>query len=277
VTFPSSEALISLISDAAGKASPAAFLIRAAGDTTGSSTFVRFASDNHASLTQRPQLSIHYKLHEAPSVSAGPSPSALVGVASNLTGTLGNSLSSRWSLVSGPGSAAFANDSQPTTSVTFNQAGSYLLRLSASNAYGETSSTLTVIVQDMAYTLWAQNEFSPAELNNPSFSGPSAIAAGDGLTNLMKYALGLHPKVPSIASTPITRTPSLLRFTFQRPFNRPDLTYSVEYSSTLAPGSWSTNGINLQRIGIGNVETWQAEKPISGSPSGYLRLRVSRP
>lgn len=93
----------------------------------------------------------------------------------------------------------------------------------------------------------------------------------------MKYALGLHPKIPSIASTPITRTPGLLPTTFQRPFNRPDLAYSVEYSSTLAPGSWSTSGISLQRISTGDVETWQAEKPISGSTSGYLRLRVSRP
>ncbi len=277
VTFPSNEALIDLVSDAAGNASPAAFLIRAAGDTTGSSTFVRFASDNHASLTQRPQLSIHYKLHEAPSVSAGPAPSAVVGVASNLTGTLGNSLTSRWSLVNGPGSADFANDSQPMTSVTFNQAGSYLLRLSASNAYGETSTTVNVIVQDMAYLTWAQNEFSPAELNNPSISGPSAIAAGYGLTNLMKYALGLPPKVPSITNTMITRPPGLLRFTYQRPFNRPDVTYSVEYSSTLAPGSWTTSGISLQRIATGTVETWQAEKPASGSPSGYLRLKVSRP
>jgi glucuronoarabinoxylan endo-1,4-beta-xylanase len=277
VTFPSSEALISLVTEEAGKASPAAFLIRAAGDTTGSSTFVRFASDNHASLTQRPQLSIHYKLHEAPGVSAGPSPSAVVGVPSNLTGTLSNSLSSRWSLVSGPGSATFADDSQPVTSVTFKEAGSYLLRLSASNAYGETSATVNVIVQDMAYTLWAQNEFSPTELNNPSISGLSAIAAGDGLTNLMKYALGLPPKAPSIADTTVTRTPSLLQFTFQRPSNRPDLLYSVEYSTTLAPDSWSDSGISLQRISTGDVETWQAEKPISGSLSGYLRLRVSRP
>lgn len=66
VSFPSSAALISLVSDAAGKASPAAFLIRAAGDTTGSSTFVRFASDNHTSLTQRPQLSIHYRRQKPP-------------------------------------------------------------------------------------------------------------------------------------------------------------------------------------------------------------------
>lgn len=89
-----------------------------------------------------------------------------MGVAANLTGTFENGTYSRWSLVSGPGSAAFANDLQPATSVTFNQAGSYLLRLSASNSYGKTSTTVNVIVQDMAYTLWAQNEFSQAEFGN---------------------------------------------------------------------------------------------------------------
>jgi beta-glucanase (GH16 family)/regulation of enolase protein 1 (concanavalin A-like superfamily) len=84
----------------------------------------------------------------APTVSAGPAPAAIVGTAATLTGNTGAEAGPAptvlWSKVSGPGSATFTNANASTTTVTFDQAGTYLLRLTATNSTAQTSAELTV-------------------------------------------------------------------------------------------------------------------------------------
>src|SRR6185503_13607986 len=83
--------------------------------------------------------------NHAPLVNAGadqtvtlPGSASLVGAVSDDGLPAGSHLSSLWSAVSGPGSVSFANISSPTTSATFSSAGTYQLRLSATD--GELSS-----------------------------------------------------------------------------------------------------------------------------------------
>jgi lysophospholipase L1-like esterase len=72
----------------------------------------------------------------APTVSAGPDSSALVGIAKTLAGSVTDDgislpLIVAWNMQSGPGTVDFADASDPATTATFSAAGSYVLRLTA--------------------------------------------------------------------------------------------------------------------------------------------------
>jgi beta-glucanase (GH16 family)/regulation of enolase protein 1 (concanavalin A-like superfamily) len=86
----------------------------------------------------------------APAVSTGPAPAAITGIATDLTATAsaeaGPAPTVLWSKISGPGTATFANSTAAVTTVTFDQAGTYLLRLTATNPAAQTSADLSVTV-----------------------------------------------------------------------------------------------------------------------------------
>jgi glucuronoarabinoxylan endo-1,4-beta-xylanase len=275
-TFVSTPALLAAAAEVAGTAEPLDFMLAVTGDTAGNNAFARFISDDHSTIAQRPLLTLDYVVNELPALTAGVAPSAVTGVAATLSGSVTNATSSAWSLVSGPGSVLFANAAQPVTTATFTLPGAYLLRLSGSNAFGESSVTLAVSVVQGApsFAGWRADNFTIGELADPEISGPDAIPAGDGISNLLKYALGLPPKTPATTGITLTKPAAAWLFTFQRPSNRPDIVYSVEACTDLATGSWSTSGVTLQRIATGEPETWQASFP-SGASALFLRLRVT--
>jgi poly(3-hydroxybutyrate) depolymerase len=98
-------------------------------------------------------------VNATPVVSAGadlaitlPATAALGGSASDDGLPAGSTLVCAWSTVSGPGSVTFANPAQATTTATFSAAGSYVLRLSASDGTLSTSDTVTVTVVAAAVT-----------------------------------------------------------------------------------------------------------------------------
>lgn len=281
-TFGSTPALVAAVQGISGTTSPLGLMLNMANDTSGGSVFARFGSDNHANITQRPLLTIGYSVHEAPALATGTAPAAQAGVAAVLNGSATNATNSVWSLVSGPGTAAFSNAAQAATSVTFSHPGTYLLRLSASNSSGETSSTLAVSVTDPrpedGYAQWAAQQFTTSELADPAVSGPNATPAGDGLANLLKYALGLPAKTPSTTGITLTESNATWFFTYRRPANRPDISYGVEVSADLESGSWTTDGVTQQRLSTGETETWQGScTSAAGGSCLFFRLHVSRP
>ena len=124
-----------------------------------------------------------------PIVSAGADQSISLPAAATLTGTVaddglpGGTLTSTWSQVSGPGVAAFADASAPSTTASFSAAGSYLLRLTASD--GELTSTDDVIVQ-------AVPEGAPRTLDVRVASGSDDVEqAVSGSTSLTSSDLEL--------------------------------------------------------------------------------------
>jgi beta-glucanase (GH16 family)/regulation of enolase protein 1 (concanavalin A-like superfamily) len=86
----------------------------------------------------------------APAVTTGPALTAITGIAADLTGTAsaeaGPAPTAIWTKISGPGTATFANANAPATTVTFDQVGTYLLRLTATNPAAQTSADLSVTV-----------------------------------------------------------------------------------------------------------------------------------
>ncbi len=128
-------------------------------------------------------------------------------------------------------------------------------------------------VQPVRYAAWQRAYFDANELNNPALSGSQAVVAGDGLSNLMKYALGLPAKTSTAAGLECSATATHWRMLYRRPAQRDDLTYAVEASPDLSPGSWTTQNVEHTRINNQDPETWQAQIPRNSS-ARFLRLKV---
>ena len=111
------------------------------------------------------------------------------------------------------------------------------------------------------YEGWKVNQINPF-VTDPSFqqrSEPDADPDGDGLTNLMEYALGAFPEAPSGSAD---RLPGVqaqpdgdLRFTYRRQMAATDLEYRVEVSDDLA--NWHHNG-----DGSGQTYTEEVGAPV---------------
>lgn len=126
---------------------------------------------------------------------------------------------------------------------------------------------------------WQKVHFTEAELADPQISGPEADPSGDGIDNLVKYALGLNPWEPARQAAPeviwdVDR-PSL---TFSAPQERPGIelllgvsTDLVDWQEYVLDGSyaeWGAVAIDPER------EQITARPPEAGQTRLFLRLGV---
>lgn len=89
----------------------------------------------------------------APSVNAGPDQSVVLPASASLQGTVSDDglpdppgvTTVSWSKVSGPGTVSFSAPASPTTTASFGAAGTYLLRLTASDSALSASDDVTVV------------------------------------------------------------------------------------------------------------------------------------
>jgi hypothetical protein len=158
------------------------------------------------------------------------------------------------------------------TTPALSAATSYWVRVS--NVGGSRqSSTATVAINAIPQTSlesWATGY---------SLSGSNATAAadpdGDGVSNLIEFALGGNPSAPGQFPLPALDMPdaATLGFTFHRATG--DVRYLVESSTTLAADSW-TPEYTIEKAAdpasIGQDVT--IEVPLSGATRKFLRLRV---
>jgi len=88
--------------------------------------------------------------NQPPAADAGPDRSVLLPNPASLAGVVGDdglptgTLTSAWSVVSGPGSVAFADPASAATTATFSAAGTYVLRLTSSDGSLTQSDDATV-------------------------------------------------------------------------------------------------------------------------------------
>lgn len=91
--------------------------------------------------------------NQAPVVSAGSAQTITLPATATLSGTAtddglpNNTLTTAWSEISGPGAATFANAASLSTTASFPVAGSYVLKLTASDGALTSSATVTITVQ----------------------------------------------------------------------------------------------------------------------------------
>jgi len=129
--------------------------------------------------------------------------------------------------------------------------------------------------------IWRNSHFG-----NPSNVGAGANAAspaGDGVPNLIKYALGLNPPTPATAA----QLPSggiqpnggtnYLTLTVNRAADPSDITYIVEVSGNL-PGGWVSDPLNT--VTLTNTLTQLVVRdntPVPAATARFIRLRVTNP
>lgn len=166
------------------------------------------------------------------------------------------------------------------------QTGAFTVTVSATNAAGTGSGTLTISVQS-PFTAWRRQNFTAPELADDTVSGPNATPAGDGISNLLKYALGLNPKANGTAGLPTaTITASggsnYLSLRYTKVIAASDLTYTVEISGdqqTWSSGSGYTTTILTVNNADGITQTvYQRDlTPVGSTAARFIRLKVSQP
>ncbi len=113
--------------------------------------------------------------NQAPNVDAGPDRTVTLPSTASLDGTVsddgfaGRPLSTTWSRDSGPGTATFGDSRAVDTSASFSAAGTYVLRLTATDTQYTRSDTMTVTVNaapvDRDPVVWFTNPSDGAQLS----------------------------------------------------------------------------------------------------------------
>ena len=183
-----------------------------------------------------------------------------------------------WSTVAGPGSAFFDNPGSSTTNATCSLSGSFTLRLVANDGSIATFADVKATVTGQSFASWA----SGLSLSGPNAS-LSASPAGDGVSNLMKYALGLNPNQFCIKPTdgtnpglPLVGTDATyLTLIYQKDTAKTDISYLVEAGTDMT--SWSNSNVTEVTTGTnGTILTIKASAPKGSNSREFIRLKVTK-
>ena len=133
----------------------------------------------------------------------------------------------------------------------------------------------------VTYSIEPTASFAQWLATYPTLTGTNALGTanpdGDAFNNLLEYALATNPTQANAAPYTVALEGGTLAFTYNRPSLAPDLTYAVEWSRTLAAGSWSSAGVTQQITSDnGTIRTVRAIVP-AGTAVLFLRLKVTGP
>jgi DNA-binding beta-propeller fold protein YncE len=128
------------------------------------------------------------------------------------------------------------------------------------------------------YAQWLLENLTPAQLADPARNAPGADLSGNGVSNLMRFALG-HEVIQPLA---IERHGAQVRLGFSRNPAARGVVLTVEQSATLTPGSWQTiatseNGgevVALPGITVAEGGETTLDFPPDAGPRAY-RLRAT--
>lgn len=150
-----------------------------------------------------------------------------------------------------------------------------------------TFDNVAVIPGRTPFDVWIEEQFTAAELLDPTISGEMATPAGDGISNLMKYALHLDPKVDGTGGLPIggrmaTAGNEYPTLSYTQVISATDLLYALLVSSDMV--TWHSDASHLALVsvtdnpdGVTQTVVVRSLDPISTSGRQFIRLKVTKP
>ncbi len=151
----------------------------------------------------------------------------------------------------------------------------YRYRALASNSVqSNVASNAAILTVQSDFISWRALRFTGAEISDPTISGPGSDPDTDGLANLIEYALGLEPKAVSTSDLPeLSTTATDWVYTYTRPSDRSDVTYTVEVSTNLT--TWTSAGVTHELVSTtAGIDTWRARYPLASGANVFFRLMV---
>lgn len=128
------------------------------------------------------------------------------------------------------------------------------------------------------YPLWQEQQFPQAEIDNADISGTLANPSGDGIPNILKYALHLDPHESTRNGLPqISVEGNHLIFRFRQSKAATDITYIIQVSDDLvtwASGPAETEVIGTDDQGDYQIITVRDKTPFPESGRRFIRLQV---
>lgn len=190
----------------------------------------------------------------------------------------------------GPDAGAFSTDLQPTAlppggsvsfEVAFNPsiAGPHSAELMiASNDADENPFRISLSgTAASPLDLWRAAYF-PGSTGTTGPGADLATPQGDGISNLMKFALGMDPTKPGVLPVTFDGAGEFLSYTYtpSAAAVAAGIQFQVQFSHDMSEHSWSWEIVNQGIIGAGGAPvTATAPKPEAGG--GFLRLTVTAP
>jgi len=157
-----------------------------------------------------------------------------------------------------------------------------VLTLSASTTYNLGAPIIaTITIHDTPFNAWRLAEFG-TNANNLAIGGDFADPDGDGMANLLEYALHLDPNVAAATGLPIPQVDSAcgcLTLTYTKVTSATDIFYLPEAASDPG-GPWSTDGVTEAVIASNGVtqtiKASDASNPIATAGRRFMHLRITR-
>ncbi len=186
--------------------------------------------------------------------------------------------SSNTTLVPAAGIVLGGSGANRTVTITpaANKLGTAIITLNVNDGTATTSTTFIVNVTGTAAETWRFANFGTTA--NTGSAADLADPNKDGENNLLEFATGQDPDATGRTNTPLVRNGNALEFTYPRSIAAMTggVTFTVEWSDTLAVDSWSSVGVTEQILANnGTVQTVKAACPAGASGRRFVRLRVA--
>jgi PKD repeat protein len=162
----------------------------AAFSTSGSYTLRLTANDSALSASDDIVVTVNARVNQAPVANAGPDQTITLPATATLSGTTTDdglpnppaTVTTTWSKVSGPGTVTFGNANLRATTAAFSVAGSYTLRLTASDSALSASDDVVVTVNAAPVNHAPVPNAGPDQtINLPATASLSGTVTDDGL------------------------------------------------------------------------------------------------
>ncbi len=226
------------------------------------------AHDGAASSNDEVQITVNQPqapTNQAPVVNAGANQNVALAASANLDGTISDdglpnppaTVSATWAKVSGPGEVTFGNAGATDTTATFAAAGTYTLRLSATDGAATSADEINITVSSMVARLF----FTPVA---DGYTKSSSATANYGTDSGLRLRNSNEPIYNSYLRFNVTGANNAVQSAKLRLFvidasKVGGAVYAVSNNFNTGGTPWTENGL-----------TWSNAPAISGNPLSTL-------